>query len=486
LEECGSRLWFVSVSSSAILGLLGKELILRLSFISRLTGAVVLAAFALPMAAQYTDRAAYEELGGVKEFARRRAELGKQCKTGQVLLFARTAEPETSHYREDNDFYYYTGVADPGSAVLIDCATGNAMLLEPEQSKREIQYMGSNVLSLPEEERDKFGFASVGPIMTLDRMLAGMYGSKETDLWLRLGFADAADGARGETGQKYVDEYQNPYGETLPRDREIIKKIRERYPLARLHDITPAIDAMRIIKTPQEIEILRRNGKISAEGQRRAMAKVKPGMFEYEVESEALYWYRKAGAQGVAYTAIVGSGANGNAWHYSSNRKKMGSNEVVVFDYAADLNQLTMDITRTFSTSGKFTPEQAKWYRVDLAVQKAIIAMLNPGNTYEQALEAGMKILRDAKVEEAGGQIFPGFPGHYVGMAVHDVGGPLRGPIKAGHVVTVEPIIEFPKQQMHFRVEDTVLVTENGPEILTGGVPKEMAEVERLVGSEAK
>jgi Xaa-Pro aminopeptidase len=447
---------------------------------------VVLAAFALPLAAQYTDRAAFEELGGAKEFARRRAELGKQCKTGQVLLFARTGEQETAHYREDNDFYYYTGIADPESAVLIDCATGRAMLMEPEQSKREIQYMGSNVLSLAEAERDKFGFASVMSITMLDRMLAGIFGSKETDLWLRLGYPDAADNARGETGQSYVDTYQNPYGPTLPQDREIIKKIRDRYPLARLHDITPAIDSMRIIKTPQEIDILRRNGKISADGQRRAIARVKPGMFEYEVESEALYWFRKSGAQGVAYTAIVGSGANGNAWHYSSNRKKMGPNEIVVFDYAADLDQLTMDITRTFSTSGKFTPEQAKWYEVDLAVQKAMIAMLKPGNTYEQALEAGMKILRDAKIEEAGGQIFPGFPGHYVGMAVHDVGGALHGPIKAGHVVTVEPIIEFPKQQMHFRIEDTVLVTENGPEILSSGVPKEMADVENLVGSEAK
>ena len=214
---------------------------MRLSYISRFVVAAVLVAFALPMAAQFTDRAAYEELGGQKEFTRRRAELGKQCKTGQVLLFARRAEPEASHYREDNDFYYYTGVADPGSAVLIDCATGNAMLMEPEQSKREIQYMGSNVLSLPEAEQDKLGFSSVMSITALDRMLSGMFGSKETDLWLRLGFADAADGARGETGQAYVDIYQNPYGATLPLDREIIKKIRERYPLARLHDITPAI-----------------------------------------------------------------------------------------------------------------------------------------------------------------------------------------------------------------------------------------------------
>ena len=138
-----------------------------------------------------------------------------------------------------------------------------------------------------------------------------------------------------------------------------------------------------------------------------------------------------------------------------------------------------MDITRTFNSSGKFTPEQAKWYGIDLESQKAVIAWLKPGNSYEQASEAGKAVFE----KNGEGKQWLGFPGHFVGLATHDVLLP-RGPIKNGQVVTVEPIVEFPDQQMHFRVEDTILVTDQGPEVLSSGVPKEMTEVEKLVGSE--
>ena len=128
-----------------------------------------------------------------------------------------------------------------------------------------------------------------------------------------------------------------------------------------------------------------------------------------------------------------------------------------VFDFAADLDHMTMDITRTFNIDGKFTPEQAKWYNVDLECQKAIIAMLKPGNTYEQAQAEGKKVFDRAGV----GDQWYGWPGHFVGLATHDVM-MAKGPILAGQVVTVEPIVEFPDKHWHFRVEDTILITPNG------------------------
>src|SRR6185369_16374029 len=200
-----------------------------------------------------------------------------------------------------------------------------------------------------------------------------------------------------------------------------------------------------------------------------------------QVEAEARYWMAFNGAQGIAYPAIVGSGPNSNTWHYFQDRRQMQANEIVVFDFGADLDHETMDITRTFNISGKFTPEQAKWYQADLAAQKAIIALLRPGHTYEEAAEAGKKVFEQAGV----GDQYSDFPGHFVGLATHDVDWP-HGPVKPGQVVTVEPIIEFPDKHMHFRVEDTVLITNGEPEILSAVVPKEMADVERLVGSEAK
>ncbi len=441
-------------------------------------GVAALALFiALPSFAQYTDLAAINDLGGPQEFARRRSDLAKQLKTGFLILFARVTEPEANHYREDNDFYYYTGVADPGAIMVMDVVKGNTMIFEPDQGARGKQVLGANLLSLTPEQREKLGYKAVLPLSLFDRGLAGALG-KENDLWLRLGFADKADGARSETGGDYSLEYTNPYGDPTPGDRAAIQKLALRYPAAHQKDATPFIDEMRNVKTPQEIAVLRRNGALSAEGIKQGIAHARPPMYEYEIEAQADYIFRKNGAQGWAYPAIVSSGENINTWHYFNDRRQIQPNELVVFDFAADLDHMTMDITRTFNISGKFTPEQAKWYAVDLECQKAVIALLKPGNTYDQASDAGKAVL--AKYGED--KQWYGFPGHFVGLATHDVMR-VTGPIKAGQVVTVEPIVEFPDKQMHFRIEDTILITDTGTEILSSGVPKEMTDVEKLVGS---
>ena len=443
----------------------------------------LIAVVALPALAQYTDMQAFQDLGGSKEFARRRAELAQQMKGGFALLFARITDPEGTHYREDNDFYYYTGIADEGAVVVINGKDGSAVLFEPQQPPRVSQVYGPNIMGLPKDQQQQFGFAQILPLESLNSALTFAAGRPDAQVWLRLGWPDKVDGARAETGRDEADNYNHPFGESLARDREIIKRIRDRFPQAQIKDLTPLIDAMRNIKTPTEIEVLRRNAKISAEGNRQAIASARPGMYEYEVEAVAACWYYKNGAQGVAYPAIVGSGPNVNTWHYFQNRRKMEPDDLVVFDFGADLNHLTMDITRTFNVSGKFTPEQAKWYAVDLEAQKAIIDMLRPGNTYEQAGDAGKKVYEKYGI----GDQWHGFSayGHFVGEAVHDVLD-TRGPVKAGQVVTVEPIIEFPDKHIHIRIEDTILITENGPEVLSSGVPKEMSEVEKLVGSAKK
>jgi Xaa-Pro aminopeptidase len=428
--------------------------------------------------AQYTDPVVIRDLGGPEEFSRRRQELAEQLKTGYLVLFARLVLPEANHYREDNDFFYYTGLSDPGAVLVMDVEKATTIIFEPQQSPRTKQVYGPNLLSLTADQQAKFGYNTVLPVSVLDDRLASILG-KETDLWLRLTYPDKADGARVEVGRDYAAQYENPYGDPTPGDRAALKKLAERYPAARRKDATSFIDEMRNIKTPEEIAVLRRNGRLSAEGIRQAIAHARPPIYEYQIEARADYVFRDGGAQGWAYPAIVSSGENINTWHYFNDRRQIEANELVVFDFAADLDHMAMDITRTFNVSGKFSPEQAKWYAVDLECQKAVIAMLKPGNSYEQASEAGKAVFE----KNGEGKQWLGFPGHFVGLATHDVLLP-RGPIKVGQVVTVEPILEFRDKQMHFRVEDTVLVTDNGPEILSSGVPKETAEVEKLVGSE--
>ncbi|HET9697611.1 MAG TPA: aminopeptidase P N-terminal domain-containing protein, partial [Terriglobales bacterium] len=293
--------------------------------------------------AQYTDMAAINDLGGPQEFARRRTELAKQLKTGYTLLWARINEPEAAPYREDNDFYYYTGLQDQGAILLINNQSGEVTIFEPQQPPRVKQVYGPNLLGLNDADRKSLGYDKVFPMQEFDWMMSRTFGRENPpELWVRLGFADKADGARSETATDYAQQNTSPLGDSTPGDRSAIIKLRERYPAVKLNDLTQAIDAMRLIKTPGEIAVLRRNGKISAEGNRRAIAKAKPGMYEYQVEAEARYWYAFNGAQGIAYPAIVGSGPNSNTWHYFQDRRQMQPNEIVVFDFAADLDHETM------------------------------------------------------------------------------------------------------------------------------------------------
>jgi Xaa-Pro aminopeptidase len=435
--------------------------------------------------AQYTDPAVIADYGGAKTFAARREALAKECKSGIVILFARDEEPEAAHYREDNDFFYFTGVADLGAVMVMDCAQGQAagggtILFEPQQEPRTAQVYGANMLSLPKEKQAVLGFPAVLPTKQLDTVLTAlmMQGSGKT-FWLRLDYPDKADLARVENAIHKAQQYPESYHAELTPDYERIELLRKRYPQAEVKDITPSIDTLRNIKDAEEIAILRRVGKMSADGLQYAIERARPGEYQYQIEGDATWYFYDHGAQQVSYPAIVGSGADINTWHYFSNRHQVQPNELVVFDYAASLDQMTMDITRTFNVSGPFTAEQAKWYAVDLAAQEAVIAMLTPGHTYEEASDAGKAVFEKAGI----GDQWRGYPGHFVGLATHDVPGPARGPIKAGQVVTSEPIVEFPDKQMHYRVEDTVLVTSGQPEILSASIPKEMHAVEKMVGA---
>jgi Xaa-Pro aminopeptidase len=440
--------------------------------------AVVLS-FAIVVSAQYTDRQAIDDLGGPQAFAARRAALAKQLKTGYAILFARNDIPEATHYREDNDFYYFTGLQDPGAVMLMDLEKDTVTIFELQQAGRTAQVYGPNLLALPAAEQQSLGYNAVLPIGNLDlRLSALLHLNAGCDFWVRLSFPDKADGARPEVGRDHAWKFAHPYHEPLPSDLAPAKLLAERYPMAHFRDLAPAIDALRNIKSADEIAVLRRIGKISAEGNRDAIAHAHPGMYQYQIEARAFFYYYDHGAQGMSYPAIVGSGDDINTWHYFSNRRKIEANQLVVFDFGGSLDHETMDITRTFNISGKFTPEQAMWYAVDLEAQKAVIALLSPGHSYEEASAAGQAVFEKAGI----GNQWTGFPGHFVGFATHDVMRPA-GPVRPGQVVTVEPIVEFVDKRMHYRVEDTILTTDGAPEILSSAVPKERADVEKLVGS---
>ena len=282
--------------------------------------------------------------------------------------------------------------------------------------------------------------------------------------------------SRGDKALHWGRRASSSFGTQPTEDAWRVDELRRRYPHFELKDISPSIDALRVIKTAREIETLRENGRISAEGIKRAIAQTKAGRYEYELEAEAKYVFARGGSEIDAYPAIVGSGPNVNTWHYNKNSRQLQNGDLVVMDYGASLGYQTMDITRTWPVSGKFDELQERAYRADLEAQKAIIAAMRPGATRAQTTEICRKVYEKWGFTDQR----PFGAGHFVGLAVHDVGDPNE-PFKPGMVIAVEPIIEIKDKHIHIRIEDTVLITEGEPEILSKGVPKEIDELLALI-----
>jgi len=416
-----------------------------------------------------------------EEFVRRRAALTGQVKDGAIVLFGDAAVPPATHFRQDNDFFYFTGNEDLGGVlVMVPFMRAGAYLFLPQRSAREIQYDGPGLLE-DAAAKAKAGFTDVLAVGDLDEFLARMTGRGAGKLYVRLSPRDALDGARSEMALRDGRRSRSHYNDQLSVDLYRIEKLRQRYPQMELVDIAPAIDALRAIKTTEEIEIMRRNGALSAEGVRQAMLAGRPGVFEYEIEAAAMAVVLKGGAKSAAYAPIVGSGPNSCIFHYEKNSRRVEAGEVVLMDFGADLDHLAMDITRTWPASGKFTAEQREVYKIVLEVEKACIEAYRPGATPKDVRDHVASVMK-AKGLDPRGQL-GGF-GHGVGLSVHDV--PLGGVLKEGMVFAIEPALYYPEKNFGVRIEDTVLITKTGCEVLTKGVPKEIDEVEKLLAGRGK
>lgn len=411
-----------------------------------------------------------------EEFAARRqalcASVGGE---GLVMMFGKTQVPAGIRFRQDNDFFYLTGNEDLNAVAVIDAGNCDTYLFLPSQTEREASRDGWNLL-YQEGAAEGNGFAAVHPLWHLQEFLSRRRTARTQTLFVRLSEGTEVDQSRSDMAIFTARRMANPWGSYPSEDAWRIEKLRSHFPYYELRDITPHIDRLRVIKSPREIEALRRNGWVSAEAHRKAIAATAIGGWEYEIEAEATYVMLKHGAEGAGYPAIVGSGPNVNAWHYQDSSRQLREGDLVVMDYGASMGYLTMDITRTWPVSGRFSELQERAYRCVLEAEEAIIAAMKPGVTRQETRQIARAVFEKWGFQNQ----FPGGAGHFVGLSVHDVGDSAM-PLKEGMVIAVEPIIDIPEENLHIRIEDTVLITEDGAEILSAHVPKQLEEVLALM-----
>jgi Xaa-Pro aminopeptidase len=409
-----------------------------------------------------------------KVLEQRRSALLELLEPGIALL--RSAEPrhfsehpQDSDFRQDNDFYYLTGLETPGSWLVMfkpESGPGKAVLYIPERNPAEESWTGAK-LGPGEEAVRRTGVQEVHAASQF-----------EADVLDRLRYP----GAFREYPRMYV-----PLGESSGHMREFIDQALE----ARrtITDLGGQLAELRLVKDSVEVARLRRAAAITAKAQRAAMEGARPGMHEYELEAIVEFVFRSNGAERVGFPTIVGSGPNSVILHYDKNRRRTEENDLVVIDAGAEYGYYTADVTRTFPVSGKFTKRQREIYELVLATQLAIIDSIRPGRSARDMNGIARRYLRDNSKDLCGDatcdRYLPHGVGHWLGMNVHDVGSYNR-PFEPGMVLTVEPGIYIPAENLGVRIEDDVLVTEEGHEVLSAGAPKTVAEIEAVMAGESR
>ena len=432
------------------------------------------------------------------DFKQRRDHLAQKMGANSVAIIATRAEMYRNRdadykYRADSSFYYLTGFAEPEAvAVLETFAEGETYRysLFCRERNREMEIWNGYRAGV-EGAVEIYGADEAFAIDLLDQEIIAKLLNKDR-LYFRIGHQAEFDARVSQWIQKA--DAQQRRGSTSP--AEVIQ-------LDRL------VDEMRLKKSAQEIELMQIASNISADAHTRAMQSVKPEMMEYALEAELNYIFGKNGCV-PAYNSIVGGGENACILHYVENNKPLKDGDLVLIDAACEYEFYASDITRTFPVNGKFSPEQKALYNIVLDAQLAAIDATRIGNHYKYPHEVAVKILTQGLVElgllsgnvdelvesEAFRQFFMHGTGHWLGMDVHDVGAYKHGEdwraYEAGMVVTVEPglyvapddeTVDAKWRGIGIRIEDDIVVTENGPLVLTKNVVKTVEEIEQLMAS---
>jgi Xaa-Pro aminopeptidase len=438
-----------------------------------------------PSSAQSDDVRSLERTGSGapvcglgKEFhAGRRKALRESLAEQGGGVFVLRGLPAPRDYRpfsQDKMFWYLTGVESPGVAVVIDAASEREILLLPPHDPIGEVWNGQRWDVGDEWVRELSGFAEIRGVKDLVAVaaeLAGDGGAVWTSLQPHVGLTSAYDSARGFDREQERDKLDGRVSREKAFQAALAAELGRD-----VKDASDALNALRFVKQPEEIAAIRRASRAGGLAIAEAMRSTRPGVGEWELAPLMTFIQTREGATGPAYGAIVGSGPNSCALHYLMASRRMQKGEPILVDYGPEVDHYVTDITRTWPVSGKFEGRLKELYEAVLAAQKAGIAAAKPGATMGDVDAASR-----AKLDELGfGRLLNHGVCHSVGMEVHDPG-PRGARLEPGVVFTIEPGAYDAQLGIGVRIEDVVVITADGCDVLTSDAPKEIQSIEALM-----
>jgi Xaa-Pro aminopeptidase len=437
-----------------------------------------------------------------EEFAARRTRVMSQIGDGVAILQGAAERPGYLKFRQNNQFFYLTGVEVPRALVVIDGRAKKTTLFLPERDERMERSEGP--LLVPGSEAEKL--TGIPAVVSRDRFADALAAFATEGRTLYLPHRPEALGAATPGNVKANAErtLADPWDGRPSREAAFIEHVKAKAggaaggPAA-IKDLDPILDALRLVKSPREIALVREASRISGLAIMEVMRSARPGMYEYELEAIGDYFFKKHNAQGVAYFGLVAAGKNA-AWpHYHAAQSQLKDGELVLYDYAPDFRYYTSDVTRMFPANGKFTAEQREMYTIYLKLYQALMTSIRPNVSPTVILrEAHGKMeqlvasfdFRASKIKAAADRFVAAYRtpgrnslGHWIGMEVHDVTAPYEV-LKPGMMFTIEPALTIPEERVYVRLEDAILITADGYENMSGFLPVDPAAIERLMAEE--
>jgi Xaa-Pro aminopeptidase len=414
-------------------------------------------------------------------YAERRARLRAQV-DGPIVLFGYTGREDASPsyvLNQEENFYYLTGYNEPGAALV----------LVPNSTNGKSWNGLHETLFLPSHDS------------TQERWNGPRMGPTDPGIAEKTGFENVESfGQLPSELEKLTRIFPNLYT-LLPRQEELGYPHARNWttwlyhvvPQSQQRDITARIAAMRQVKSPGELELLTRAIELSMDAQLEAMKMLRPGLYEYQVAARMAYVHSYGGCEREAYAPIVGAGFDSTILHYNTLRKLIRDADIVVLDVSGEYSGYAADLTRTLPANGTFSPRQREIYEIVLGAQNAVLAAVKPGATLGRTGSNSLyRIVYDYlnshgkdKEGRSLGRYFSHGLGHHVGLLVHDVGDRDR-PLEPGMVVTIEPGLYLPEENLGVRIEDEVLITETGYKLLSARLPRTVEEIEKIMAEARK
>jgi Xaa-Pro aminopeptidase len=417
------------------------------------------------------------------EYAARRARLMEAVPDGAAILLGALPVTGYAPFFQNNDFMYFSGVEIPGAVLVIDGRRKESTLYFT-MSEREARGEGLPV-ELVANTREFTGLERTSPADRLSGALAQMAGQgyvlytpfKPEELMREVSSEKAGTLQRSMTF--------NLWDGRLPRELEFVRLLRERFPAAAVKDCSSAIWDLRTIKSPAEIALIREAGRIGVKAMTEMMRATRAGTGEWEIAALFEFVCKSSGAQDIAYNTIISSDENHPYLHYAKHDRTLRDGDFLVVDAGPDVGYYDVDISISYPANGRFTARQREIYEAALAMQQESVARYRPGVTYGDVAAEALAAVK-ARGFDVDGPLFKPRPmrdggSHFVGMAVHDVGGAPRGPLKPGMVFACDIYAVYAEEKLGVRVEDTVVVTETGCENLTAGIPRTVKDIEALM-----